>query len=350
MQCLVRRLNLPQSMLHRWIRTGQIRCNGGRCKPFDQVSAGDMVRLPPFAPSMHASTLERQPAGSTPQSSAQAALPPLIHSDAHLLVFNKPAGLPVHTGTGHSDSLATRLALHHVGAPFAPTPAHRLDKDTSGLLMVALSYATLRALQEAFKERSLGKEYLAWVHGSWPHDMPQLLTHRLDKRYTGSDEKVHALPPTCASPDQASLDQASLGQASPDQASLDQAFPGQPSPGKESLCVVSCLHREADPHAPHGLHAHRAPWQGRSLMHIRLLTGRTHQIRVQLAAEGHPLCGDSKYGAPPSGVPLRLHALRLTLPPVPALSHLPCCLEVLPPWEGPWQVRQMPAPLTVPLA
>lgn len=304
LQFLQRRLALPPTLLHRWIRTGQIRCNGGRIKPFTRVAVGEGVRLPPFALRMNAAVGQGQP------DAVVAALPPLIHADAELLVFNKPAGLPVHTGTGHErDSLATRLAVHYAHAPFAPTPAHRLDKDTSGLLLVAASYRMLRVVQDALSQQDAGedagtlhKEYLAWVMGHWPHEGALLLRHRLAKIYEGSDEKVRVHTPQ----------ETSGGFRS--------------APVREAVCVVACLRQEP----------------GRSLMHIRLLTGRTHQIRVQMAEMGYPLCGDVKYGGQRGG-PLRLHALRLILPDRREFT-------VPPPWEGAFAftvggVMVLPVPL-----
>lgn len=280
---LQRRLCLPSALLHRWIRTGQIRLNGGRAKAFARVAENDAVRLPPFASAMDAAARARASArtpssvgrAASPESPVVPPLPPLIHADADIIVFNKPPGLPVHAGTGHeSDSLAARLAAHYAGTPFLPTPAHRLDKNTSGLLLAGASYNGLRALQDALRAGTLIKEYLGWVEGIWPYAAPRLLRHRLAKRYSGSYEKVHA---------------------------------GQ---GKEAACVAACLRT----------------LKGRSLLHIRLLTGRTHQIRAQLTAEGHPLCGDVKYGGQ-GGRPVRLHALRLILPDGREFV-------VPPPWSG----------------
>lgn len=406
MQFLLRRLSLPQTLLHRWVRTGQIRRNGGRCKPFDHVQAGDMVRLPPFAPDMHRAALEDKarrngPTADAPPSTpapapvpalvpakrtepgaqaGQAALPPLVYVSgmdgeraaaasapapaSHLLVLNKPAGLPVHPGTGHSDSIATRLAAHHADAPFRPAPAHRLDKDTSGLLLAASSYSTLRALQDAFRDRRMVKEYVAWVHGHWAGDEPVLLRHHLAKKYVGSDEKMRVLggpaeyskTPYLASP----LDSASSARPAGSPAfEADEDKEGKD--GKEAVCIVCCLRREADSLAsPHSAHAGT-----RSLLHIRLVTGRTHQIRAQLAAVGHPLCGDFKYGAPaetpspaargtaahrarPAPRTLYLHSLRIILPDVPELAHLPHEFAVLPPWRGRQALRELPPPLTIP--
>lgn len=286
LQFLTRRMNLPQPLLHRWIRTGQIRLNKGRAKPFARVAAHDLVRLPPFAPSMAAGAAEQPPLPEHARTtSAPPPLPPLVAQTASLLVFNKPAGLPTHGGTGHSDSLADRLAAHYPAANFRPTPAHRLDKDTSGLLLVAASYATLRTLQDALQTRELAKEYLCWIEGIWKHDAPLRLEHAMAKRYTGWEERVET------------------------------------GEGKDAVCIAACLRRTRD----------------RSLMQIRLLTGRTHQIRAQLAACGHPLCGDGKYGGRSRG-PIRLHAARLVLPDGSRF-------EALPPWEGSDAVDVLPPPL-----
>ncbi len=311
LQFLLRRLTLPQSLLHRWIRTGQIRVNGGRVKPFMHVQTGDIIRMPPFANSMvesaafektprHESKPQHPATKKHSQSIVKPDLPPIIYSDDNIIVFNKPQGLPVHTGTGHDDSLATRLEKHFSHYAFKPTPAHRLDKDTSGILCVALSYTALRALQKAFELRSVNKEYLAFVHGHWKGNSPQVLEHTLGKKYSGYDEKMRLLE-------------------------ADEQ-------GKEAKSLVQCLMRTKD----------------YSLMHIRLITGRTHQIRVQLAAMGHPILGDGKYGTPQQRTTLCLHSLRITFPQ----SNEFCALglngqsfAVLPsqaPWQGALAVKTLP--------
>lgn len=325
LQFLERRFALPPTMLHRWIRTGQIRCNGKRCKPFQHVAEGDAVRLPPFA--------LRLPPSAGPQNAPSAPLlkrvpdraaerpllplPPLVYESPDLFVFNKIAGLPVHPGTGHSDSLTTRLHAVADGL-FCPTPAHRLDKDTSGLLLVARSYTRLRALQEAFAVRGLVKEYLAWVEGSWQEGPAQLLRDCLSKQYTGTHEKVEVY-------------KAKTGA----RAAEDK--------GHEAACLVSCLHRDNvnRVNRVNGEMAKMGGHQPRSLMHIRLLTGKTHQIRVQLASRGHPLCGDVKYGSR-QRPPFKLHAMRLIL-------QDGTCFEALPPWQGNWEVLQLPPPLALPV-
>jgi 23S rRNA pseudouridine955/2504/2580 synthase len=270
LQFLARRLGIARDMLHRWIRTGQVRRNGSRAKAFERVETGDSIRVPPFA--------LRMSAPSKANAFHGPPLPELVAELPGLLVFNKPAGLPVHPGSGHSDSVACRLAAHFAHLPFKPTPAHRLDKDSSGLLLVATSYERLRALHTAFAQRALKKKYLAWVEGLWPEDGPCVLRDLLEKRGGPGREKV---------------------------------LSGR---GREALCEVFRLRRA----------------EGRSLLNILLLTGRTHQIRAQLSARGHPICGDVKYGAHPGRGGLFLHAFSLELPDGERF--------VCPPsWTGEWE-------------
>ncbi len=261
LQCLARRVNVSQTVLHKWIRTGQVRVNKGRRKPFDRLEEGDEVRLPPFA----------QEEFRTESPPAALDLPIVWESD-ELLVINKPAGLPTQPGTGHEDSVCSRLAaafpVSRYG--FTPTPAHRLDRDTSGLLLVARSYTTLRSLCDAFAARTaIQKEYLAWSAGTWPHDTTIRLVDTLGK-------------------------------------GTDASFPGermeQDDTGKKAeLDVTPLLHRN-----------------GATLLRLSLLTGRTHQIRVQLALRKHPVLGDAKYGGrrafpKPTPTAMFLHAYRLCL-------------------------------------
>lgn len=289
LQFLQRRLDLPPSLLHRWIRTGQVRINGGRAKPFGLVAAGDSVRLPPFALGMsrRSKATGGQPSpeqGHAPRPRAQA-LPPAprpLQKDGDLWVFCKPAGLPTHPGTGHEDSLSSRLAAEAGDAPFKPTPVHRLDKDTSGILLVAASFAILRELTTALRERQMKKEYLAWVEGRWPHDGVRLFRHWLRKEAGAGNgrEQMH----------------------------VRQS--GTPADGEtEALLLVRPVRVE----------------DRRSLLLVRLLTGRTHQIRAQLSSLGHPIEGDVKYGARgrASGSPMYLHAMRVILPDGRRFACLP---------------------------
>ena len=287
---LQRRINAPTGDFHRWIRTGQVRVNGARAKAFDRISEGDLIRVPPFA--------ERLPAGGV--NTADAGLHkkrsrlPIVFENDDFLVLSKPAGLPVQGGTGHKESIASMLAEERALENFVPAPVHRLDKDTSGLLVAGKTYAAVRLLTDAFagrgKERPL-KEYLAWVEGSWPHSHALELCDRLAK-----DRREQRVKTFSAEDDQ--------------------------EEAKEARCIVSPLEKRT----VHG--------KACTLLLIRLLTGRTHQIRVQLASRGYAVIGDPWYGDgrfPSDG--LKLHAFRLSLPSPDGKRR---DFELAPPWKGPW--------------
>lgn len=311
LQFLARRVEAPQSELHRWIRTGQVRINGGRAKAFDRVREGDLVRVPPFAAADPAGERGFPPCGGHSRALTRGhdAVVILAETD-DLLVINKPAGLPTHPGTGHTDSLATRLAAARPDASFRPTPAHRLDRDTSGLILAAKSYAALRGLCEAFAARNgVIKEYLAWVAGACLWDTPRTLEDRLRKSDVASPADTRR-----------------------------RSASGRP---RERVQVVSDRHKPSEETAPGSpgrtarLTARTvARINGASLLHIRLYTGRTHQIRAQLAARGFPLIGDVKYGGPFATDGLKLHAFRLTVEGK--------TWTAAPPWNGVWAVRDMP--------
>lgn len=189
LQFLSRRFDEPQGVLHRWIRTGQVRINGGRAKPFDRVELGDEIRVPPFAGAGAKTERASAPSGGV-------ELPPIVAETDDVIVFCKPSGLPVHPGTGHTDSLTARLEAAFAGSPFIPAPVHRLDRDTSGLLLVGKTYAAVRRLSDALAahDGSVAKDYLAWVQGECPWSRPKRLEDHLAKRTVGAQgrEKVVA--------------------------------------------------------------------------------------------------------------------------------------------------------------
>ncbi len=283
---LQRRISAPTGDFHRWIRTGQVRVNGGRARAFDRLNEGDMVRVPPFA--------ERLPAGSAkdvPSPEKGPHLLDIVFENEDVLVIAKPAGLPVQGGTGHSDSIAARLAEARARADFVPAPVHRLDKDTSGLLVAGKTYAAVRLLTDALAGRGgvpPRKEYLAWVEGAWPGHEEQELSDFLVK-----DEKAKRM--------------RSASREEPE--------------AREARCVVTPLEKR------------RIHGREHTLLLVRLLTGRTHQIRVQLALRGHPVAGDPWYGEA-SREGLKLHAFRLELPLPGGRSR---SLELAPPWKGEWK-------------
>jgi 23S rRNA pseudouridine955/2504/2580 synthase len=267
LQFLERRLDgaVPKAAIQRWIRKGQVRVDKGRKKPFDRIEAGQVVRIPPYAPGEN-------------KTAASGGPLEFAFEDDRWLAIAKPAGLAVHGGDGIEDSVAGRLAAAYQGADFMPTLAHRLDRDTSGLLLAAKTYDALRDLNDRFASGTIGKLYLAWVLGTWTEPGTSLLRDRMEKQGDPGSQRVET------------------------------------GSGKTALARVACLTTEGD----------------HSLLAVRLLTGRTHQIRVQLASRGHAVAGDRKYGPAAQRGPMRLHchalrldALTLTLPP---------------PWSGKWAV------------
>ncbi|MFV0347920.1 MAG: pseudouridine synthase [Halodesulfovibrio sp.] len=312
LQFLQRRLgkDVPKAAIMRWIRTGQVRLNKGRVKPFDRLDAGDIVRVPPFhsetASVPHdshadngASAVESAPSkASDGPSATQDCISKLAKAGLSvaataegLLILRKPAGLPVQPGTGHTDAVTTRLAACFANAPFMPTPAHRLDRDTSGLLLVATSYARLQSLHTLFRnEHAIGKYYLAWVQGDWPDTGPRTLHDTLAKRATPKGPG-----------------ETGKGERGIEKVLRLSAAEGRPAAhdnrngtdaAKEASCTVVPVLRTSKA----------------TLLAIRLHTGRTHQIRVQLSGRGFPILGDRKYGGPACAQGMLLHAWKLVLP------------------------------------
>lgn len=280
---LQRRIFAPLGDLRRWLRTGQVRLNSGRVTAQGRVQAGDEIRLPPFA---------QLRLGA---DDAIPSFPLAIFENAKLLVIAKPAGLPSQGGSGQTDSLAARLRAHFSAATYVPAPAHRLDKDTSGLILAGKTYQVQRWLSDAFATGGgiIQKDYLAWVWGEWPH--PKLLElHDLLRK---DDARRKVL-----------VDAVNAGSV-------------------EAFSLVLPIKSE------------NVGGRKVSLLLCRLLSGRTHQIRAQLSSRGFPLVGDTKYGAPAlcnDAQPLRLHACRLTLPDGQVFV-------LLPPWEGLWALGEVPA-------
>lgn len=386
---LERRLEggFPPAMFHKWIRTGQVRVNGKRAKPFFPLAAGDQVRLPPFAlprsfagesapsspcgeGSLAADTSSFPPGGAfgispCPQpvcAACGAASPPFLGTDvsvvamtADMLVAAKPAGLAVQGGSALTDSLALRLAKAYAHQPFTPAPVHRLDRATSGLVVIGTTHAGLQRLSALFAApQGLHKEYLAVVRGHWPHG-PSLLSDTMEKgqergfermavvraggMLTVAPEAAQGLFQVCgqglcpvggagaathqggdglASHPQKQAPDAAIhshgeeagafarrGEEGEDARSPEFPLP-ELSPGCNAHCVVVCLrHGAVRPPKGEAIPA--------SLLRVRLLTGKKHQIRVQLAHRGFPIIGDTRYNGP-SFPQLLLHAAALRFP------------------------------------
>ena len=329
-----------KSLLHKWIRTGQVRVNGGRVGPFLELSAGDLVRVPPFATVRDITRTSGQggnghcdtgPAlahkqagvfsGTHPADAASCQVPtlelgadlPVIDLTGDYIVLAKPPGLPTQPGSGE-DSVVRRLRGAFACQAFVPAPAHRLDKNTSGLVLAGRNHLAQRRLHELFKQNRVRKHYLAWVSAPWPHKELSLLEDSLEKRRDSAGREKMV----------ASENGACLPLVSERARALI-------SGSNKALSVVLPVQYLEATDLPPGLSGNLP---GAALMLVLLLTGRTHQIRVQFASRGFPLIGDGRYDGPRFSHML-LHCLSLGLPPGSAGQ----CLEwsLYPDWPDPFK-------------
>lgn len=252
---------VPRSWVYRVLRKGEVRVNKGRCKPERRLQRGDIVRVPPVRESQNTSAAPSERLIKTIGKS-------IIYEDNALLIINKPSGIAVHGGSGLSHGVIEILRAARPDAPFLEL-AHRLDRETSGCLMLAKKRSALRRLQELQRDGVIDKRYTALLagrsrKGKWRADMP------LRKNTLKSGERVVRVDPE----------------------------------GKAAVTHFSVIQRFADA----------------TLVEARLETGRTHQIRVHAAAGGQPILGDPKYGdgavvqnlSAPELRRLFLHASRLS--------------------------------------
>ncbi|MDR2502832.1 MAG: RluA family pseudouridine synthase [Deltaproteobacteria bacterium] len=292
---LQRRLGLPAGMLYRWMRSGQIRVNSKRCQGDMLLAEGDFVRLPPQAAAlacMNGRDLQGQQLGiCTPDQKKLGADLPIVHQDENLLVLNKPSGLAVHGGSGQHDSVTRRLRLACPADAFVPAPAHRLDKPASGLLLAGKTQTVLRRLHALFKATQIDKDYLCWARGDFTLHAQAGVT----KEGAILEDMLHL-----------------------------SGFKDREGHEEERIqpAVSVCYFLDTYHHPHMGV---------LSLLRVRLLTGRKHQIRRQLSGRGFPLVGDQRYNGPPFPR-LLLHAVRLRLPDMPGLE-----LNCPPDWPEPFQ-------------
>jgi 23S rRNA pseudouridine955/2504/2580 synthase len=246
---------VPKTHVYRIIRSGEVRVNKGRAQADTRLALGDVVRVPPIRLSDNA----------VPQSSEQkngpARTPPrefaILFEDEHLLAIDKPTGIAVHGGSGVSFGVIEQLRRARPQAKFLEL-VHRLDRDTSGILLIAKRRSALTNLQAQFKARETGKTYLALVKGAWPAKL-----------------KVIDLP----------LHKYLVNGGEDDGERRVKVVEKDDPDGMRSITLVKIAKLYT---LPNGTQA--------SLLEVIIKTGRTHQIRVHLAHHGHPIIGDEKYG------------------------------------------------------
>ncbi len=246
---------VPKTHVYRIIRAGEVRVNKGRAQADTRLAVGDVVRVPPVRVS-----------DKVADKPAPARSFPILFEDDYFLAIDKPAGVAVHGGSGVSFGVIEQLRMAQQygqvgGAKFLEL-VHRLDRDTSGILLIAKRRSALVNLQEQFKNRETGKTYLALVKGAWPAAKKVI------------DQPLHKF----------------LVDGGEDDGERRVKVVGKDDPnGMRSITLVKIA-------KPLSVRFTTDAAQAFTLLEVTIKTGRTHQIRVHLASNGHPIVGDDKYG------------------------------------------------------
>ncbi len=231
---------VPRSLVYRLLRRGEVRVNKGRVKPHQRLQAGDDVRIPPVR------TADRADAGTPPAGLTAQLGARILYEDERLLVLDKPAGVAVHGGSGIAHGVIEALRALRPGQDLELV--HRLDRDTSGCLLIAKRRSTLRFLHAQLREGAVGKRYRALLLGPLAGAVQRVDLPLAKNQLQGGERMVQ-------------VDAVS---------------------GKPALTIFRRV----------------AAYGGITLVDVELHTGRTHQIRVHAASIGAPVAGDEKYGRP----------------------------------------------------
>ncbi|MCY1283249.1 Ribosomal large subunit pseudouridine synthase C [compost metagenome] len=229
----------PKTLIYRILRKGEVRVNKGRIKPEYKLQAGDIVRVPPLR------LAERDEPAPVAQGLLERLEAAIVYEDKALIVLNKPAGIAVHGGSGLSFGVIEAFRQLRPDAKDLEL-VHRLDRDTSGLLMIAKKRSMLRHLHEALRGDGVDKRYLALVRGSWPTSKKKVSAPLLKNNLRSGERMVEVNPE-----------------------------------GKEALTEFRVVRRFGE---------------FATLVEASPITGRTHQIRVHAKHAGHSIAGDPKYG------------------------------------------------------
>lgn len=237
---------VPKSHIYRILRSGEVRVNKGRVDAARKLSLNDVVRVPPIRMSVKPASHEN----NVPLTSKFEKA--IVYEDDAMLVLDKPAGFAVHGGSGISRGVIEQLRLERPKAKFLEL-VHRLDRETSGILLLAKRRSALVALHQAIRENKTDKRYAVLVAGEWLETKKRVVL----------DLQKYVLPS-----------------------------------GERRVNVVVDKHKDKfnEAQVSETIFYLKEAFDGFSLLEAKLVTGRTHQLRVQLAHLGFPIAGDDKYG------------------------------------------------------